>query len=118
MNGMIRCTRTHQAPKRLKYFVRCTVGFVEEKFCEQHVICTAVAHLFFGGLWEWVIIFSVIKFMFMSAIKLHPRSSRMVRSLCCDITRHYLIRWRDYLLGNFLPECNHIELALGSARKG
>jgi len=85
-----------QAPKCLEYLVRCTIGLVEEILGEQHVIRAAVAHLFFRGLWERVIILGVIKFVLVSAIKFHPRSSRMVRCL----------------LGNLLPECNHIKLAL------
>ena len=92
MKRVAKSKGTNQASKRLKYFVRCTIGFVEEKFCEQHIISAAIAHLLFRGLWEWVVILSVIKFVFMSAIKLHPRSSRMVRSLRYDITRHSLMR--------------------------
>ena len=88
MKGMAKFKRTNQASKRLKYFVRSTIGFTEEKFCKQHIICAAVAHLLFRGLWEWVVILGVIEFVFMSAIKLHPRSPGMVRSLRYDITRH------------------------------
>lgn len=109
--------RADQAPKCLEYLVRCTIRFVEEELGEQHVICAAVAHLFFRSLWERVIVLGVIKFVLVSPVKFHPRSSRMVRCLRNDITRNYLITKRTHLLGNLLPECNHIKLALRSGQK-